>query len=475
MGPSEIKRQKQEGSIDIEISHQTSSLVSQQVTTTVLSTKANEIVDISESQESAANGAQDNVDNEMDADVDDSAHMQEHIRQRTDLPDLIVAAALAALDDEQKAELLGRVQHAPDNPELVHVEPREEQQVVTVEEEEEQMVAGGTVARVKRTTRVSFAEPLEEVESGDEDVDSEELGTGQLAIHEAVVEDEDEPLFVRARSRSRSISFSSQPPDDDAVPNDALPGLHDQVPAADTELDMAFTQGNRELIFSSPPVVSASVLAQAATTLDTQAILDAETQIPDLALAEPQGGFDEDEPEEEEEELHEGELAGPSHEMEAEEEAEDESVQDDPTDLTVVPLPDGGFADPKSADPADPAAPVPNPPNAANGEHMLPPQPQPTLQTFIDAFLAAGHAAADVVTALKATSTNVELAEAVIASLEAGQGVSESVKGVWTERDDRDVESGDGRNVQRVAKKHGWEGPGGVEGRIEFLRRWRNS
>jgi telomeric repeat-binding factor 2-interacting protein 1 len=47
------------------------------------------------------------------------------------------------------------------------------------------------------------------------------------------------------------------------------------------------------------------------------------------------------------------------------------------------------------------------------------------------------------------------LAKKLLKILKAGDPVPENMRGVWTEEDDRCVESQDARDVERVTTKHG--------------------
>ncbi|TKA79519.1 hypothetical protein B0A49_01085 [Cryomyces minteri] len=156
----------------------------------------------------------------------------------------------------------------------------------------------------------------------------------------------------------------------------------------------------------------------------TQAILDIETQDPDFSVAEPGGGF------------------------------------------SLSPQP-------RSAD--EPAA------AAAEDEEAL-------FNEYCAALLAAGHAEDDVSHAIRATSWNPDLVPLVLQHVEANkrknkrrrnrrsslveleQDLPQDMSGVWTERDDADLEGTDARAVKRVTEKHGVEA---VQRRWLFLETWR--
>ncbi|KAK3673976.1 hypothetical protein LTR78_006178 [Recurvomyces mirabilis] len=77
---------------------------------------------------------------------------------------------------------------------------------------------------------------------------------------------------------------------------------------------------------------------------------------------------------------------------------------------------------------------------------------------------------ATVITALKATNMRPDPAELVMLELKAGRGLPKDVPGVWSEAEDVVIEGGDARRMNVVAAKHSWEE---VQARLEFLNEWR--
>ena len=82
---------------------------------------------------------------------------------------------------------------------------------------------------------------------------------------------------------------------------------------------------------------------------------------------------------------------------------------------------------------------------------------------------ANSNATSLLLQALEATNTHTRLANFVYRHLVAGTGIPPDMRGVWTASDDDMLNSDDARNVEMVARKHGWEG---VEERWECLRVW---
>ncbi|KAL2354873.1 TRF2-interacting telomeric protein/Rap1 C terminal domain-containing protein [Cryomyces antarcticus] len=141
-----------------------------------------------------------------------------------------------------------------------------------------------------------------------------------------------------------------------------------------------------------------------------------------------------------------------------------------------VPEPGSGFSpspQPRSAD--EPAA------AAAEDEEAL-------FDEYFAALLAAGHAEDDISHAIRATSWNPDLVPLVLRHVEAEkrknkrrrnrrsslveleQDLPQDMPGVWTERDDADLEGTDARAVKRVTEKHGVEA---MQRRWLFLETWR--
>ena len=80
------------------------------------------------------------------------------------------------------------------------------------------------------------------------------------------------------------------------------------------------------------------------------------------------------------------------------------------------------------------------------------------IETLIAKRIALGFTAEQVVLVLNSTCTDIELAEQVLEQMGPQEGVMKlpgDVKGVWTERDDKDLCSTDARRVSRIEMKHG--------------------
>ncbi|PLN81932.1 hypothetical protein BDW42DRAFT_86204 [Aspergillus taichungensis] len=94
--------------------------------------------------------------------------------------------------------------------------------------------------------------------------------------------------------------------------------------------------------------------------------------------------------------------------------------------------------------------------------------PPQDIDAWIDERLRTGKAKDEdqIVEALRRASMDPVLADRVLESLAAGRGIPDNMPGVWTDADDRDMESADGRKVNRVLQKHGSEA---FDNRWEYL------
>lgn len=135
-----------------------------------------------------------------------------------------------------------------------------------------------------------------------------------------------------------------------------------------------------------------------AQLLDTQALLNSTTQIPDFSLPDPDGGWDV------------------------------EDVPSSPQDIPGSPLPKNISQDEINA----------------------------RLDAWIDAHVAAGRPADDVILALERTSLDHRLADEVLEYMAMHKGrIPKNVRGVWTDSDDNDMDSTDARRIERLEEKHG--------------------
>lgn len=212
---------------------------------------------------------------------------------------------------------------------------------------------------------------------------------------------------------------------------------------------------------------------------NTQAILEAQTQVVNLGLATPQGGWDSQstailsgEPsfEPSQDPPHSQPSESRDHEWKSSQPREQEPVIDpvftNMTNTQQSPslfIPERAFSPPPNLE--SPSLFIPDP--ASSPPHTAPPaatprnpSPQAEVNARIDAWIErhvrAGRVEAHVIRALESTSLDPHLADDVLKYMDAHGGkIPEDMRGVWTARDDADTQSSDAAAVERVFIKHG--------------------
>jgi hypothetical protein len=188
---------------------------------------------------------------------------------------------------------------------------------------------------------------------------------------------------------------------------------------------------------------------------DTQAYFDAETQLPDLTLAQPGGGVQD-------------EISRPRKLYSREGSVGTQAIFNSDTqmpDLTLPPISE-------AYDGANPPSSPPIPSSNAAGDDLDEDDEglMIALNAWVDSQCAAGRTLDLVGSALYHASNDPVLAEIAIEALEQRGEVPTDVKGLWTEQDDEAVEGGNARLIRKMESKHGWNA---VQDRFVFLRDWR--
>ena len=199
---------------------------------------------------------------------------------------------------------------------------------------------------------------------------------------------------------------------------------------------------------------------------ETQDILAAETQVVDLGIAEPDDGFGDDS------------------------DASDNDITEEGGDGDEA-LPEtslnGSRIGANNLRPASIGSPKRHP--SSNGHFRAPSTHKREstsksrtsskkdltafeLDSYIDSLIKRGYVEKDIITALKCTCMRTKLAQKILPVLKAGKGIPTSTPGVWTERDDADVEGGDAKGIKRVEQKHG---PDKTNARMKYLAKWRSA
>lgn len=224
------------------------------------------------------------------------------------------------------------------------------------------------------------------------------------------------------------------------------------------------------------------VLAHYSIPRNTQAILEAPTQVVDLGVATPQGGWGSQstailsgEPffESSQDPPYSQPSESRDQQWKSSQPREQEPVidpfltnmtntqQSAPPNLEspslFIPEP-ASFPPPNLEPPSlfipDPAS---SPPPAATPQN---PSPQAEVNARIDAWIErhvrAGRVETHVIRALESTSLDPHLADNVLEYMDAHGGkIPEDMRGVWTARDDADIQSSDAAAVERIFIKHG--------------------
>lgn len=219
---------------------------------------------------------------------------------------------------------------------------------------------------------------------------------------------------------------------------------------------------------------------------NTQAILEAPTQVVDLGVATPQGGWGSQstailsgEPsfEPSQDQPHSQASESRDHEWKSSQPREQEpaidpvftnmtNTQQSPSTNLEFPslfIPERAASPPPNLD--SPSLFIPDP--ASSPPYTAPPaatprnpSPQAEVNARIDAWIErhvrAGRVEAHVIRALESTSLDPHLADDVLEYMDAHEGkIPEDMRGVWTARDDADTQSSDAAAVERVFIKHG--------------------
>ena len=95
------------------------------------------------------------------------------------------------------------------------------------------------------------------------------------------------------------------------------------------------------------------------------------------------------------------------------------------------------------------------------------------IDSWIDAQVNSGRADESVaIAAIRCTSMDPKLAEAVLEQWNIENGIPENMPGAWTAEDDRCLEGEDARGIERVLTKHGQDG---VNSRWKYFRNAREA
>ncbi|KAK4549335.1 hypothetical protein LTR36_006332 [Oleoguttula mirabilis] len=251
---------------------------------------------------------------------------------------------------------------------------------------------------------------------------------------------------------------------EDELDEDELPAEEQHEPESEAEavqpdeglpqevIEVSSASSSSSSYVSSAPSSSAPDEEQVpGKALETQDILDAETQPLDLELPLPPDS------DEEFEELPSGPLAAPS-------------PPPNPIQLVPAARPQPPLQSSRTQRPAHPRS-------IAQQASLIDLTDTQTLDDdevddyIITMTVRYKFTESAIVEALRCTSMRPAVAELVLLEEKAGNGLPANIRGVWTKEEDEVIESGDARGMRAVTEKHGWDE---MEGRLRFLEEWRS-
>ena len=277
----------------------------------------------------------------------------------------------------------------------------------------------------------------------------------------------------RPRKRRRQREIPSTP---DLIPRPSPSPLPDpQTPLKqldirngrdqDWETETETSSGEESVQEDSLGREASPVLAEYyRTPRDTQAILEAPTQVVDLGVATPQGGWgsqstailsgessfkpSQDPPHSQPSETRDQEWK--SSQPREQEQVIDPLLTNMTNTQQFLPLSleSQSLFIPEPASSPTPAAIHRNPSTQA--------EVNARIDAWIERHVRAGRVEVHVICALESTSLEPQLADDVLEYMDVHEGeIPENMRGVWTARDDADIQSSDAAAVDRVYIKHG--------------------
>lgn len=193
---------------------------------------------------------------------------------------------------------------------------------------------------------------------------------------------------------------------------------------------------------SSPEVAPSNSQAKRKHAVETQDILNAETQAPDFFLPPPddtQG------------------VGGGNSQMQ------------DP-DLSIPLPPDFGTAEVELT--SSTKAPTKRQKGKQKAVESQTMDVERELESWLDTQQVRGFSEASAIEAMQRSSMRPDLAELVLLAEKGGLGLPSDVPGIWSEREDKVLESGDSGALRRLEAKHGWDE---CDARMRFLAEWREA
>ncbi|KAK1056866.1 hypothetical protein LTR74_014610 [Friedmanniomyces endolithicus] len=235
---------------------------------------------------------------------------------------------------------------------------------------------------------------------------------------------------------------------------------------------------------SEPPSVQAADYPLAKRMeFETQDIINAETQQPDLSMPLPPDSDGDDL--RSDDGIAEKLNTTKTHEPETQPPDTDDDSDDPLSDLFIAPSPPvaqrkaARDPPPRSTQPLRPfkkspaksrQAPPAKPTNLAETQTLV--EELDINDYFANTQLRLSVSEAAVLAALQATSMRPELADIILHHQKVHREFPRDMPGVWTAEEDAAVEGGNARLMKGLVVKHGWEE---MERRLEYLRQYREA
>lgn len=217
---------------------------------------------------------------------------------------------------------------------------------------------------------------------------------------------------------------------------------------------------------SSQPEAEGTLPRTEQHAVETQDILNAETQRPDFFMPLP------DDEQEQEEEV---ELAPQASQRRAKNARDGGPAQMQVPDLSM-PLPadwdpevDAGRSTSGKLPARQPKQKQKQKQKVVDSQTM---DVEKELESWLDMQQVRGFTEASAIAAMQCSSMRPDLAELVLLAERGGHGFPDDVPGIWSEREDGVLESGDSGALRRLEAKHGWDE---CDARMRFLAEWREA
>lgn len=206
------------------------------------------------------------------------------------------------------------------------------------------------------------------------------------------------------------------------------------------------------------PKPAKAVQDQRKHAVETQDIISAETQAPDFFMPVP-----------DDEQEQENEVVPNSSVRHAKETQDIVSAETQAPDLSMPLPPDWELQTGSRAAGKRPAKQQKQKQKVVESQTM---DVEKELENWLNTQHVRGFSEASAIRAMQRSSMRPDLAELILLAERGGLGLPKDVPGIWSEREDQVLESGDSGGLRRLEAKHGWEE---WNARMRFLAEWREA